>query len=462
MKIKSSLCISRRLLIVPLTLLLLLLAGCLEKRLVWAPDGSTAAVITEDGLYLSDAEGKLSPMLANVYLAAWLSDSRQLVVARKTAAAKWAPIAQAAGAERADAIISESEEIWKKLQSGSKWGLLTLSVTDDTKKKLQCIYLRERYGDALRAKVDADEWDEISTSKIDVHELVMAKFDGEKITAGTQLYEGLGDIIEIRLAPADRAVAFTTEYKPDKVGLCLQLARANGSGATMVAEHVTAFPDWTSDGRSLVYVQASGAGSSDAIELGVVVRREVLNADFQIAVADHGQELAGLALTELNRVRCLRDGRIIFNAVELQLPMASEDFSDEHEQLFAIDPARQPTLVRLIPRKRMENLPQSLAFFEVSPDEKQILFGDFNGAVSLLTLATGEVSQIQSGGKKDDKLRCAPSWRAPGEFSYAKRNSLLDGKRPARAAEAVLRTGEKEKVLSATWSDAMNEGLFGK
>jgi hypothetical protein len=188
----------------------------------------------------------------------------------------------------------------------------------------------------------------------------------------------------------------------------------------------------------------------------------VLNAEFKIAVADQKQELAGLALTELNRVRCLKDGRIIFNAVEIQLPVANDDFSDEHEQLFAIDPARQPTLVRLIPRKRIEDLPQTLAFFEISPDEKQILFGDYNGAVSLLTLASGEVVQIQQGSKKDDNLRCAPTWRAAGEFSYAKRNPLQDGKKPARVAEAVLRTGETEKVLSGTWSNEITGGVFGK
>jgi len=59
MKTKSYKRILARALIMPLTLLLLLLAGCLEKRVVWSPDGSRAAVITEDGLYISDAEGKL-------------------------------------------------------------------------------------------------------------------------------------------------------------------------------------------------------------------------------------------------------------------------------------------------------------------------------------------------------------------------------------------------------------------
>ena len=38
-----------------------------------------------------------------------------------------------------------------------------------------------------------------------------------------------------------------------------------------------------------------------------------------------------------------------------------------------------------------------LAFYEVSPNERQVLFGDFNGAVSVLTLASGAVDRIQEG-----------------------------------------------------------------
>jgi hypothetical protein len=58
-------------------------------------------------------------------------------------------------------------------------------------------------------------------------------------------------------------------------------------------------------------------------------------------------------------------------------------------------------------------------------------------------------------------LQCAPTWRTTGEFTYAKRNPALDGKKPLRAAEAVLRMGEKEKVLSTTWPDEMLHRLFG-
>lgn len=468
MKTKSNREFLTRVLAVPFALILLLLAGCLEKRIVWSSDGSRAAVITDDGLYISDADGELSAVLPNVYLASWLGDSQQLVIARKASAAKWAQIARAAGSERAKELTAEAEALWVKIQDspppveGDRNEAYRVFFSMDSragaKNKLLGIYLKERYGDALKFRVGPDAWAEMEAWDVEIHEIVMARFDAGKMVPGTQLYEGLSEVVEIRPAPADRAIAFVLERKP---AAQLFVARVNGSGSTLVAERVASFPDWTPDGRSVVYVQATGNGSSGVMELGALVRHEVLNAEFRISVADKKEELAGLAITELNRVRCLRDGRIIFNAAEIQLPVVNDDFADEHEQLFALDLARQPTLVRLIPRKRMDDLPQLLGFFEVSPNEKQILFGGIDSSVSLLTIATGEVAKIQ-GGDKDSNLRCAPTWRADDEFFYAKRLSEKDGKKPARPVEAVLRNGDKEKVLSTAWSDEMMHRLFGQ
>ena len=35
------------------------ITGCLKERLAWSPDGRHAAIITADGLYLTDPTGKL-------------------------------------------------------------------------------------------------------------------------------------------------------------------------------------------------------------------------------------------------------------------------------------------------------------------------------------------------------------------------------------------------------------------
>jgi hypothetical protein len=444
----------------PLALGLLLLAGCLEKTLLWSPDGSRAAVIGQGGLYLCDADGKLSDLLVSgVYRAAWLGDSQQLILAREQKATSWSEIARALGADAARAVITHAESIWEKSQTGGLWSVLAMEIGGKERTKLAKIYLRERYGEALRAKVNAGEWADIKSTEVGSHELVMARIENGKITTGTLLHEGLGKVREIRVAPGDRAVAFVAETFLTSEGkgeddLQLRLARVNGTGATPVAAHVAAFPDWTPDGRSLVYVQAMSGSSKDDLRLGALVQREVLDAGGTVAVKEEKKELAGWIFSDNSRVRCLRDGRILFNAAEISLPIAAEDYGEQHEQLFAADPARLATLVRLIPRKQEDKLPPTLAFFEVSPDEKQVLFGGLGGEVAVLTLTSGEVEQVQDGVGKQT-LQGQPVWRKDGEFSYTRRAAKKDGQTPVRKAEVMLRSGGKDKRLSETWPDPM-------
>lgn len=467
--------------LLPCALALLLLSGCLEQHLVWSPDGQRAAVIAKgkpeeaNGLYLCDAEGKLTARLApDVYRVAWLSDSQQLVVARAKAVGEWTPIARALGAERAAATIAQAEDVWKKLETGADWNLLKhASFHTGTEAEILKIYLRERYGEALHAKVGDTEWTDLKSKRVDIHELLMAKLVGDGVQLGTTLYEGLSEIQDIRIAPGDRAVAFTEEFMGNDKKSRLLLTRINGTGATLVAEDTNLFPDWTADGRSLVYVQALGGGSKkDDLRLASVVRREVLGADGQIKSAENTkdfmgfkekaeniEDLAGLMFQNSSRVRCLRDGRILFNAFEFNLPLANKDADAERERLFVLDPARYATLVRAIPRDHEKHMPKVLSFFEPSPDERQVLVGGYSGEISVLTLATGEVDEVQKEGEQN--LMMAPVWRPSGEITYAKRNpSAADGKNPDRKAEIVLRQGAKEKILSQSWSDQMLEAVF--
>ena len=80
-----------------------------------------------------------------------------------------------------------------------------------------------------------------------------------------------------------------------------------------------------------------------------------------------------------------------FNAVEFSLPTAIKDADVEREELFTLDVARQATLVRVIPRAEEEKVSKHLTFFEVSPDEKQVLVGGYEGETSVLTLQTGDI-----------------------------------------------------------------------
>ncbi len=461
-----------RVALAPLAAALLLLTGCLEQHLLWSPDGRRAAVIDKDhGLYLCTADGTLSPPLVpDVFRVAWLGDSQQLVLARKHSETQWLPIARAMGRPRAEALVAEADALWQKLQTGAQWGSLwrarSMFEGRDRGETLIEIYLRDRHGEALHTKLNTGEWAEVAGRNADIYELVMAKIDGDKIVTGTQLYEGIDEIADCRVSPGDKAVAFVTQIAEDKdEDGRLWVVQVNTSTPQLVAERVAFFPDWTADARSLVYLQSSGASAKDDVRLGTLVQRVVLNTDAKIEVSPDRKELGGGMFSSLWRIRCLRDGRILFNAAEITLPVAAGDLGDQREQLFALDLARQSTLVRLIPRKHESKLPQSLAFFEVSPDERQVLCGWIDGTVDVVTLATGELNKVQEAG--ENSVQGAPVWRKDGEFTYARRTEAKDGKKPARSVEVVLATADKdgnykERVLSSSWPDEMVNKLFSE
>jgi hypothetical protein len=469
----------------------LLLGGCLEQVVVWAPDGQRAAVMIDHGLRLCSTDGKLTEVLVpDVYALAWLSDSQQLIVARERKVSEWTELARILGSERATALAAKAEAIWQQTVARARTAEWILELGGDGDGKQIMVYLWARHADGLRAEYGAKA-DEIRAAEVvAVHEVQMARIVGEKIQLGTTLHEGFEAIKDIRIAPRDRAAALVLKAPGGKDDdFRLALARVNGTGITPVAVHVASFPDWTPDGRSLVYVQAAGPETKDDLRLGTLVQREVLDAKGVIAVSEDPKYLAGWIFSANSRVRCLRDGRILFNAAEISLPIAADDYGEEREQLFALDPVRQATLVRLIPRKQEERLPKPLAFFEVSPDEKQIVFGWVEGQVSCLTLATGEVEEIQGKLGSKDNIQGAPVWRKDGTLTYTRRMEVVDGKVPARAVEIVVRqmqetppashsademvdalttTGTKrspkgtEQVLSASWSDQLVNSLFSK
>lgn len=284
--------------------------------------------------------------------------------------------------------------------------------------------------------------------------LAIAQLEGGTLTLGTPLYTGPG-VIDIRVSPDDRLIAFTASLKRGSEELKLFLVPADGSQSpALVADQVAAHPDWTADGRAIVYFQASARGSagSDELRLGVLVEHSVTGADHAIEIAPKPVYLAGVLFNDFARVRCLRDGRVLFSAPEMQLPFATADASSQREQFFAIDRARQSTLSRMIPRQSEALLPQGLSFFDVSPGEDQVLFGSPEGDVDVLTLSTGQVEQVQTAAKGE--MQGAPTWRADSTFTYVRRGGATE-----RPAEIVEHRGAQEAVYSAGWPNRLLEDL---
>lgn len=436
-----------------------LLGGCLKERLVWSPDGRRAAVITEDGLYVSDEDGRLSPRLATgVYRVAWLGGSQQLALARSRKVADYPALAAALGPERTRALTAKAEAAWQKLQTGQPVKEVGEELGEDGGAVL--LYLRERHREPLR-KLLGSEWKELESAPAELHTIAIARLAGEKLEPGATLHESLASIQALRPAPGGTAIAFTTKLELSATidqGLHLFVVAADGSAPpASVASQVAAEPDWTPDGHSLVYLKAPGpAGREDHLRLGVLAQREVLTGDGRIRPSEQIRELAGLAFQQGNRVRCLRNGRVLFSAPDLSLPIAGDN-RDVREHLFALEATPEPTISRLTPAEPGA-LPKSLSYFFVSPDDNQVLIGSDGGEVWLLTLATGAIDVIAP--KIDgNKNYTAPAWRRSGEFTLL-REAVASARSTARPVELFLHRGRSETKFSQAWPDELLRRLI--
>ncbi len=446
-----------------LVLAALLIGGCLKERLAWSPDGKHAAILTADGLFVADANGKISTLLVpGAYLAAWLPDSQSLVVARRKEVKNFAEITAALGPTRARQLATKAEAVWSRIKDLPRGEEFDQRVGEEIGDDLPgvLVYLREQpqHLAALREKLGADWKREDETKSANLNEVVVARLSGEKLILGPTLHVGLPGIHALRPAPNGRAVAFTLQpelsRQPDN-GVTLMLAPTDAAEpAVSVATQSATHPDWSADGRNLVFFKATGgAGISDDLRLGALVTREVFDLSGRFQLAATTTDLAGLIFHAHSRVRCLRNGQIVFNATPFTLPIAGGG-DGEREQLFALGRGPNAKLIPLFPADRLERLPKALSAFEVSPDETQVLIGSDNGEVWLGTLATGAVelvsAKIESAKDKGEGENFpAPIWRAAGEFTYLR-------KRPGTPAfELVLRRGQTETVLSRDWDAAL-------
>lgn len=441
----------------------LLAAGCLQERLAWSPDGRRAAVITADGLHLADASGQLSPLLvAGAYRAAWLPDSQRLVIARKKPAQTFAEVAALLGPERTRALVAKAESVGSRIKDLPKTEDATKLATEEIGEDLAGLlaYLREqpRHLAALRERFGKDWNKEDETRPVELNEVFVAHVSGATLEPGPTLFIGLPGVHSLRPSPGGQAVAFTMQAElsphPDN-GVALRVAPADGrSPSVIAATQCTTHPDWSPDGRALVFFKATGtAGGDDELRLGTLVRRTVLDAGGQIALAGESSDLAGLVHHKRNRVRCLRDGRVLFNASALALPTLGGG-KDEREQLFVLSGGDNPTLKPLLAADELQNLPGALSVFEVSPDGTQVLVAADDAAVWLVHVATGRVESVSEKIERvkdgpDGENYPAPAWRAPGEFTFLRRKST------AEPLELVLRRPGGEVVLSRAWEPAL-------
>ena len=139
-------------------------------------------------------------------------------------------------------------------------------------------------------------------------------------------------------------------------------------------------------------------------------------------------------------------GLLLFVAQGVQLPVAETFRRPRPLEMFVFDSA-VPLLevpASIFPASQLEPVEVEVEF-EVSPDSKQVLIEGLDEDL-VLTLATGQVERFPQRPSRSLTLP-APSWRAPSEFTYVRKD--------ADRYELVLHAAGGETILSRTWPDAI-------
>jgi len=429
--------------------------GCFPRELVvWSPDGRTAAVILGEELRFCDAEGDLTDRVAeDVYLVRWFSDGRRLLLATKAEAESWREVVAAIGEQRAAALARQGDELKDQLLAAEDWtdaieAYKTAHKLSDSRRDAILLYLRDRHIEELR-RASRYAGDSLASEPA-IHSVVVRALADGVLGQTTALFASVSMIGEALVAPDDAAVALVA-------GNALWIARSDGAAtARLVAEKVSRYGDWSPDGRSIVCARIA---SDDGFTRGELALYRIRGRDGALPAELPDPETLAIVVPDGDiRTRCLADGRVLFATIEVDLPIGPRDVSGQMH-LFAVDPARRPTVARVIPRSVIDEHLRGadMHFFQVSPDEKRVAITMNDGRVVVVTLATGEVAEAQPAADPDKKIRMAPTWRSNEELTCLRPagGRETDSPRP----EIVLWSTAGTTTLSADWPDELLDAL---
>ncbi len=486
--------LARKLPVAALGAFTLLFAGCgPEEWIVWAPDGAHAigndGIIDSAGNMLGDAIGE------HESLAAWLPDSRRVLVVRSVKAESWGEYAELLGAERLAVVAQAGGEmarsiaeyrgdlaefdgspefkIWKEnldargveFETVVQWlnasrpGALGPLMEAYAKKEAATAQKENGGGDAGKpAPTAASIREEIGAPRI--RELHVRSAIASGASADRLLLRSVDDLGLPAVSPTGRAVAFVR----DEGGDLRLYAMALEAGAQPVLVAIGAeFAAWSPDGQELAYSKSNIPRriqkEKDGLSLGSIARRRVCTPDGAIiAEAEAGEDVAGLILPEYPaRVAWLPDGRILFAGAKFTLPATTQNLPNALT-LFALRLQPAPVVEQLISDTVPSRLTERVNFFTVSPDGKKVAVLGKSGAVSVLALDTGKLSTLQDSspqfakdGRDDSML--VPAWRSADELTFLVPAGDRAGS-PERAEVVVASLRGGRRAISKSWADS--------
>lgn len=451
--------------LIPAAVSAIFFVGCEPKeRAEWSPDGSRAAVVTEEGLRFTDTLGNLSAPLANrdaepgellIDGFDWLADGSGLLVHRLRVATRWADLAPllpedesrrvshlaeqvpsllaAAAALHGDA--DRAEQLLAKLAPAEALALnnaLRLALATDA------AAVHQSLAGAPRALGSVKE----TGGKFVIHEIAALRPDSG--TPVVILWRGLRGVAALKVSPRHPQVAVALSTGSEGVHELALLPLAGGP-IRILAEEVTRAFDWAPDGGALVFMSSVSGGRGGVFG---IKRLRILDGSGASRDEPDSEDLAYAVVAFSPRLAVLPDGDVIFPSHPVNLPSSAGGLA-ESSLLYRLPAGGGPPVAVPV---EAGALPMDLGYFVPSPDGRRLLIVESGSdSLALLELESGDV-RILSGPSPGWKTRLMPSWRSSNEFTYA-----VGDERNGRVRWMLWKDGES-RDLSADWPEPITRG----
>ena len=449
---------------------LLLTLGCneIEERMAWSPDGTRAFLRSGNELRLIDTNGNISPVVvSNVESAAWLPDSKGLVLLRQLTVANWSEAVQLLPSNEIATVTSlargipdllkgalaaadgDAEAMDKKFfeplgsDHASKYISPALRYLLDT----QPAALREAVAGCKNAGKLENDLSNLSTTTVAEISIFNIHLN-QRSEVFHVIEHTIASLEQPRPSPSMPVVAFVRDD-------VLTVAPLDGStNRVRIAEKVQGVYDWTPDGKSLVYAVPLADKWQPDLNLARIERRTVIDAAGAM-IETNPLPLALIVAGFKPRVKSLPDGHLLFASLAHQFPTPAG--APQQSRLYAIDPSLGTNAVPVALPSAPGALPQDLAAFVPSPDGKQIAVVESGSdVVAVLDVATGALEVVSP--NHGAKSRMLPAWRGNDELYFAAWPQP-DSIRPELFR---WRRGSAPQILSSTWRDAVVTNLLEK
>ncbi len=417
----------------------LLLAACEDKRVVWSPDATKAAVLGSDGLRFSDSGGKLTqPLLKETARFTWCPDSKQCVLVRAVPVKDWTEIEPMLSKEESERIRNQAEKLFTEISEfkGSEDELNKKlendEIIDKTWKAESVAYLDYTHGPELAKKIP--DWNNLPKAQSYIFMLEKYNAQGDALTDPVLLKKTLNSIENVSVSPAGNGISYVVDNNTGK----LFVVSPDGKNTRLVSSDCNKYPSWSADGKSLYFIEADGETKNN-FRMG-----SINSVDIDSEKLDNSRHYqATVSFDQSDVIQVLPDKSIIFSNRKTVFPnvdnVSNSEIFIKRKGKNDVEQLTDGTLQKL-----------DVQSFSVSPNGSKVALCSKSGAVHILTVVDKKVQTILPD-QKAAGMKFTPNWRSESQICLAVKSEKPNSKN-SDGELALLNLKDKSiKILSSDW-----------